>query len=225
VTLSPGLTVNLVGKSAANASTTITVSDNPEALASAFSSFAGSYNAALDAISQYHGQNGGTLEGSSLVQSLTGVLNQLGTYGSGSPTSALANFGITVDETGTLSIDTAAFTTAANANFSTLLSTLGGTTTGGFLQAATNLLSGVEDPAAGAIKIEEASVASQITDQQATISSEQARVNQLQTNLTAQISQADSTIAELESQVSYVTGLFAQYTGANSTQSNGLATL
>ena len=39
----------------------------------------------------------------------------------------------------------------------------------------------------------------------------------MQTNLTQQISQADTAIAELESQVSYVTGLFAQYTGAINT--------
>ena len=225
VTLSPGLTVNLIGQSAAGASTTITVANNPTALASAFSSFAGNYNAALDALSQYHGQNGGALEGSSLVQSLTGVLAQIGTYTSGSPSGSLANFGITVDQTGTLSVDTSAFTAAANANFSTLLSTLGGTTSGGFLQAATNLLNGVEDPTSGTLKIEEASVAGQITDQQTLIASEQSRVNQLQTNLTRQIATADTAIASLEGQVSFVTGLFAQYTGANNTQSNGLSTL
>jgi len=225
VTLSPGLTINLIGQSAAGASTTVTVAHNPAALASAFSSFAGNYNAALDALSQYHGQNGGALEGSSLVQSLTGVLAQIGTYTTGSPSGSLANFGITVDSTGALSVDTSAFTAAANANFSTLLSTLGGTTSGGFLQAATNLLNGVEDPTTGTLKIEEASVAGEITSQQALIANEQSRVNQLQTNLTQQIATADSAIAGLESQVSFVTGLFAQYTGANNTQSNGLSTL
>ena len=75
------------------------------------------------------------------------------------------------------------------------------------------------------IKTEETNLSSQITDQQTKIANEQATVNQLQTNLTAQISQADTAIAELESQVSYVTGLFAQYTGASNTQSNGLTTL
>jgi len=225
ITLSPGLTVNLLAKSASGAPTTITVSENPAGLASAFSSLAGSYNAAVDAIAQYHGQGGGALEGSSLLQTLTGVLTQLGNFNNGSPASALANFGITLDKTGQLSVDTTAFTNAANANFPTLLSTLGGATTGGFLQAATNLLSGIEDPAAGVLKVEEASVASQITNQQNTISSEQARVNQIQTNLTHQIAQADSVLAQLESQVSYITGLFAQYTGAYSTQSNGLQTL
>jgi flagellar hook-associated protein 2 len=225
VTLSPGLTVNLIGQSTSGTSTTITVANNPTALASAFSSFAGNYNAALDALSQYHGQNGGALEGSSLVQSLTGVLEQIGTYTSGSPSGSLANFGITVDQTGALSVDTSAFTGAANANFSTLLSTLGGTTSGGFLQAATNLLNGAEDPINGTIKIEEGSVAGQITDEQTLIASEQSRVNQLQTNLTRQIATADTAIASLEGQVSFVTGLFAQFTGANNTQSNGLSAL
>jgi flagellar capping protein FliD len=122
-------------------------------------------------------------------------------------------------------VDAAAFTTAANSDFPALLATLGSATTSGFLQTATNLLNGIEDPTTGTIKTEEASVATEITSAQTNISNEQTRVNQLQTNLTKQISLADSTIAELESQVSYVTGLFAQYTGANNTQSNGLSTL
>ena len=225
ITLSPGLTVNLLATSAEGASTTVTVSDNPSSLASAFSAFAGSYNAAVDILNQYHGSNAGALEGDSVVQTLTNVLNQLGTYSNGSPASALANFGVTLDQTGQMSVDEGAFTTAANANFSTLLSTLGDGTTSGFLQTATNLLNGVEDPTTGALKTEETSFANQVATQQTTVANEQATVNQLQTNLTQQISKADSTIAELESQVSYVTGLFAQYTGANNTQSNGLSTL
>jgi flagellar hook-associated protein 2 len=225
VNLSPGLTVNLLGQSAAGKSTTISVSDNPSALASAFSSFAGSYNAAVDSLVQYHGQSGGALEGASLLQTLSSVLTQLGNFNNGSPASALANFGITLDQVGHLSVDSTAFTNAANANFPTLLTTLGSTTTGGFLQAATKLLNGIEDPATGAIKTEEASIATQITNQQTTISNEQAKVNLLQTNLTQQISQADATLAELESQVSYVTGLLASFTGANNTQANGVQTL
>jgi flagellar hook-associated protein 2 len=225
VTLSPGLTVNLLARSASGASTTVTVSNNPSSLASAFSAFAGSYNAAVDILNQYHGSNAGALEGDSVVQTLTNVLTQLGTWSNGSPDSALANFGVTLDQTGQMSVDEGAFTTAANANFSTLLSTLGNGTTSGFLQTATNLLNDIEDPVTGALKTEESSYANQIAAQQTTVANEQATVNQLQTNLTQQISKADSTIAQLESQVSYVTGLFAQYTGANNTQSNGLSTL
>ncbi|MDE3195073.1 MAG: flagellar filament capping protein FliD [Acidobacteriota bacterium] len=225
VTLAPGLTVNLVGQSTAGQPTTITVGDSPTALASAFSTFASAYNSAVDALGQQHGQGGGVLEGDSLIRELTNILSQLGTYNDGSPTSALANYGITLDQTGHLSVNTAAFTSAATADFPTLLSTLGSSSAGGFLQTATNLLSGVEDPANGLIKSDETDISKQITDQQTRIADEQARVAQLQTNLTGEISKADATIASLESQVSYVTGLFAQYTGATNTQSNGLATL
>ncbi len=225
VTLSPGLTVNLLAQSASGASTTVTVADNPSSLASAFSAFAGSYNAAVDALAQYHGQGGGALEGSNIVQTLTNALSQLGNYSNGSPASALANFGVTLGETGQLSVDTTAFANAANANFSTLLSTLGSATGGGFLGTAATLRTGIEDPPAGTLKEEETSVAGQITAAQTTVTNETATVNLLQTNLTQQIAQADTAIAELESQVSYVTGLFAQYTGATNTQSNGLTTL
>jgi flagellar hook-associated protein 2 len=225
VTLAPGLTANLVGQSTPGQATTITVANDATGLASAFSSFATAYNNAATALAQEHGQNGGALEGSDLIQSLSGILGQLGNYNGGSVTTALANYGITLDQTGQLSVDTSAFATAANANFPALISTLGTSTTGGFLQTATNLLTGVEDPTTGLIPTENNQFTSQIAAQQTRISNEQAVVTALQTSLTAEISQADSTIASLESQVTYVTGLFAQYTGTLNTQSNGLQTL
>ena len=52
---------------------------------------------------------------------------------------------------------------AVNANFPAFLSALGTSTTGGFLQTATNLLSGIEDPTTGVIKTEETNLSSQIT--------------------------------------------------------------
>jgi flagellar hook-associated protein 2 len=223
VTLAPGLTATLAGTSGTAA--TITIANDPTGLANAFSSFATAYNAAATALTAQQGAAGGALSGDSLVSSLEGVLTQLGTYSTGSASTALANYGITLDDTGQISVDTTAFATAADANFPALLATLGTSTTTGFLATATNLLTGVEDPTTGLIPTEETQLGSQITSQQSQISSEQARIDTLDTNLTAQISQADSTIAELESQVSYVTGLFAQYTGASNTQNSGLSTL
>jgi flagellar hook-associated protein 2 len=226
VTLAPGLTVNLTGQSVAGQPTTINVVNSPTGLASAFSSFASSYNAAVDAVSQQHGANAGPLQGDSLLQSLSRVLTQLGTYSNGSAATALANYGITLDQSGHLSVNTTTFNAAANANFSGLLSTLGSSTTSGFLKTATDLLSGVEDPVTGSIRNEEATVSDAITAQQTRIANEQAVVSSLQQNLTAQIARADAAIASLESQVSYVTGLFAAYNGTSSTStSNGLSTL
>lgn len=225
ITLAPGLTVNLLGQSTSGQDTTISVNQDASLLESAFSSFASAYNSAAGAIAQQRGQNAGPLQGSSLLGTLSEGLSQLATYSNGDPSSALANFGVTVDENGQLSVDASTFTSAAQANFSQLLSTLGSSTGGGFLGAATNLMTDFLDPTTGDIKTEESTLATQISDQNTKISDEQNTVNQLQTSLTAEISQADSTIAGLESQVSYVTGLFAQYTGASNTQANGLSTL
>jgi len=225
ITLSPGLTVNLLSQSTAGQPTTITVQNDPSRLASAFSSFAQAYNSAVNAVQQQHGQGGGALQGDSLLQSLSSVLSQLGTYSNGSPAGALANFGIAVDQTGRLSVDTSAFTSAANASFSTLLQTLGSSDSSGFLKTASDLLQGIEASGTGALPSEESAVASQITAQQTKITDEQATLTQLQTNLTAQIAKADAALAQLESRVSYVTGLFASFTGATNTQSNGLSTL
>ncbi len=215
VTLAPGLTVNLLGQSTPGQATTVTVGNDPTALAAQFSAFAGSYNAAVDALAQYHGKGGGALEGDNIVSTLTGVLQQLSNYSNGSPDTALANFGITVDDTGQLAVDTAAFTSAATANFSALTSALGGTSTGGFLQTATNLLISVEDPVTGGLKTEESTLTSEVAAQNTKITNEQAQVAQLQSNITAQMVSADAAISALESKVSYVNGLFYSITGNN----------
>ncbi len=225
VTLSTGLTATLNGQNTAGQSSTITVANNSSGIESALNSLATAYNTAVAALAGQQGKSGGALSGDSLINSLGSILGQLGNYSNGSAVGALANYGITLSSSGQISIDSGTFESAANANFSGLLETLGTSTTGGFLQTATNLLNGVEDPSSGLISTEVTQLGNQISNQQTQISSEQARVNTLETNLTAQISKADATIASLESQVSYVTGLFAQYTGATNSQSNGLATL
>jgi flagellar hook-associated protein 2 len=224
ITLSPGLTVNLLSQSTAGQPTAITVANDAAGLASAFRSFANAYNSAAAALRQQHGQNAGALQGDGLLQTLSGVLSQLSTYSGGSASSALANFGITVDQNGQLSVDTIAFTNSANADFHALLATLGASDSGGFLKKATDLLGNIEN-ATGLVPAAENDLARRISDQQTKVSNEQATVAQLQANLTKQIAQADAAIAALESQVSYVTGLFGQYTGATNTQANGLSTL
>jgi len=160
------------------------------------------------------------LEGDSLISSLGSVLQQIGNYSAGTPSTALANYGITLNQNGQLSVDTNAFTAAASSNFSGLMNVLGGATTGGFLQTATNLLNGVEDPTTGSVKQAETSASNAITAQNQKISDAQANLTIVQQNLQKQISIADATISSLESQVSYVTGLFAAYTGRSNSSTS-----
>jgi len=226
LTLAPGLSVTLLGQSTSGQPVTVTVGNDPSGLESAFRNFASAYNNAQNALVQQRGKSGGALSGDSLIYQLGGVLNQLGTFANGSSDQSLAAFGITLDQTGQISVDSAAFGTAANAGFSNLLSMLGSPTSGGFLEAATTALNVVEDPVTGSIKSEEGSINTQIASQNNKISDEQNTLTRLDNSLTAQIASADSAIAQLESQVTYVTGLFAQYTGSSNTNSsNGLPTL
>jgi flagellar hook-associated protein 2 len=215
VTLAPGLTVDLLGASSSSDFTTVTVKNDASSLASAFGVFAQAYNRASGDLARNHGQGGGALEGDSLIRTLNGVLQRLAGYSGGTPETSLANFGISVDTNGQLSVDTAAFAAAANANFAGLTSTLGGVATGGFLLAATNALGSVNDLATGSIQVEEDTVRDQIASQNTKIADEQAKIALLQSNLTAQIVKADAAISALESQLSYVNGLFYSITGNN----------
>lgn len=219
VTLAPGLTVNLLSQSATGVPTTITVANNTVGIASGLSSFANAYNNSVDALAQHHGQSGGALQGESLLLSLSGILERLSSYNNGGPQSSLAAFGLSLDKAGHLSLDGSALSTAATTNFSGLITTLGSSSTGGFLKAATDMLGALEDPTTGLIKSEESTVADAITSQKKKMVEQQTNVTNLQTNLTAQLAKADAAIAELESKVSYVTGLFASYNGTSTTSS------
>jgi len=220
VTLAPGITLTLLGQSPPGQATTVAVVNSPSALSSALSSFASAYNSAANAIASQHGSGAGALQGDSLLQSLSQILHQLGTYTNGAPSAALANFGVTVDQSGRLSVDSTTLTATAGADFQGLLSVLGSSTGGGFLKTATDLLGAVEDPVSGTIKGEETTISNAITAQQKRIADEQTAIDGIQTNLTAQIAKADASIASLQSQLSYVTGLFAAYNGTSTTNTN-----
>ena len=101
--------------------------------------------------------------------------------------------------------------------FSKLLTTLGTSTTSGFLKTATDVLGALEDPITGLIKNEETTISDAITSQKKKMADQQTNVTNLQTSLTAQLASADAAIAQLENQVSYVTGLFASFNGTKST--------
>ena len=215
VTLSPGLTVTLLSESVSGHASTVTISHDSTELASAFSSFAQAYNSATDAISAQRGANSGALQGDSILQSLSSVLSQLGNYSGGSAASALANFGVTLGKNGHLSVDSTVFTSAAAADFSQLLATIGTTSSGGFLKTATDLIGGIESETTGVLRARELSSADRITAQKTKITEQTATITQLQANLTAQIAKADAAIALLESQVTYVKGLFASFNGTS----------
>lgn len=87
---------------------------------------------------------------------------------------------------------------------------LGSTTTGGFLQAANNALTGLTDPNTGVIQAGIASVADEAANDNQLITNDQARITTLQNNLNTQMAAADAAIAAMEQQYTYLSEMFSQ---------------
>jgi flagellar hook-associated protein 2 len=217
VTISPGLTVTLLDTSTQPDS--ITVSTNYSTLQGALSSFATAYNSAVTAVGQQIGQNAGALSGQSIVYTLTDVLQSISQYASGSGSVASLNdLGLSIDQTGQMSFNASAFN---GQNVAAITQFLGSASAGGFMQAATEAMTSIDDPNLGDIETEYNSLQNQIVNQNQQITDDQARVNLMQTNLQDELTQADAAIAALESQKTYYTELFQAEYNNNGTGSGG----
>lgn len=205
VTIAPGVTVNLLKAG----TSTVTVSQSASAILNAISSFVTAFNGSVDELNKSVGQNSGPLNGQSIIFDLKQSLHSLASYtgGAGSFTS-MTDLGLSFDTNGHLNFDPTALSSASGTQFSDLASFLGSASSGGFLQFATNMLNGVEDPTSGNIKTAIQSTSNQITHENELISNQQDKINQLQTSLQAKMAAADAAIAQIEQQLSYFTGLF-----------------
>ncbi len=213
VTLSPGLTVTMLGTS--SGVDTVTVSADDSTLESALSSFATAYNSAFSAVQQQIGQSGGALAGQDIVYTMQNMLESLVQYSSGSGSVASLNdLGLSVDDTGTMTFDASTFSAQSAADITQFL---GSATTGGFMQAATTGLSSIDDSTSGDIESETTALQSQITTQNTEISDKQSQLSILETNLEQELTQADAAIADLQEQKTYYTELFqAEYPSTSS---------
>jgi flagellar capping protein FliD len=170
------------------------------------------------------GQNGGALQGDSIINSLTGVIDQITQYTSGSGNvSNLAALGLTVADDGTLSFDASTFAGASPSDVQQFLGSVGATpdSGSGFLQTVNNDLTSVTDVTTGLIAADYNSYQTQITADNSKIADDQTNISQLTSNLQAQLSQADAAIATLQSQDTYFNELFQAEYGNNSNNSSG----
>jgi flagellar hook-associated protein 2 len=205
ITIAPGVTANLL----AAGSTTISVASDASGSADALTSFVSAYNAVVAELNNNHGTSGGALTGQNIVTALEQSLQSLISFtgGTGSVQN-VTDLGLTFNQSGQLSFDQATFENAVNSDPQDVANFLGSPTTGGFLQAATNLLNGLEDPNTGLFAETNTLIQNQITSDNQQITNTQNNITTMQNDLTAQMSQADTMIASLESQQTYYTDLF-----------------
>jgi len=232
IAVANGVTLNLLANSAS--AVDVTVTQSTSALNTALSSFADAYNAAVDEVAGQHGQSAGVLQGQAILNSLQQALSTISTYNSSTgDINGLASLGLTLgsatDPTdGHLTYNALTLLAAGFSDSSGINAFLGsapdpdtGSPGSGFLQAATNALTNLEDPTAGLLKTTEAATTSQITNIGNQISAKQTQVDNLQTQLTNQMAAADAAIATMEQQYSYLSSMFAAQQTADQQYANG----
>ena len=212
VTIAPGLNVTLqqAGTSA------VTVSSSLSSVSSELSSFVTAYNAAVAEVQKNFGQNGGALAGDSTVLDMQQALTQMISYAgaSGSITS-LAQLGVEFTQQGTLTFNASALTSLSQSQIGDALNFLGGTNSGGFLEYANNTLNSITDPVSGSVATETQSLNTQNANDQTQITNDQSQLTLLQTHLQEQMAQANALIAALQSQTTFLQGLFQADTSNN----------
>ena len=212
VTIAPGLNVTL----GAVGTTTVTVTSSLSSVSSELSSFVSAYNAAFTELQKNFGQNGGALVGDSAVLDMQQALQQMISYsGSSGSITNLAQLGVEFTQQGSLTFDSSAIAGLSQSQINDALTFLGNTNSGGFLQYANNALDSVTDPTSGTIVSETQALQNQNTQDQTEITNDQAQLTLLQTNLNAQMAQANALIASLQSQNTFLQGLFQADTSNN----------
>ena len=219
VTIATGLSIDMLANS--TGAVDVTVTRSTSALNSALSTFADAYNAAATVVGNQHGQSAGSLQGQSLLNSLSQALSGISTYSSSDSIGYLKNLGLELGKNGQLTYTSMSLMAADFSNSAGVATFLGSATGGGFLKAATDALNGLEDPSTGLIKTSETDLQSQISNLGVTITDKQNKVSDLQLQLQNQMAQADASIASMEQQYSYLSSMFAAMQTADQMYANG----
>lgn len=208
ITLASGVSVKLVG----TGTTTVTVAQNTNAVSSALANLATAYNAAQTEINSNRGSGAGALNGQSVLSSLSDVLHQISGYATGTDgISSMTALGLSFDKTTfALTFDASVFDDATQGQMAQLTSFLGSTSTGGFVKMANDALNGLTDSLSGLFATDTANLNNSITRDNQTIADDQDRIKTMTTALNAQMAAADTAVAALEQQYSYLNQMFTQ---------------
>jgi flagellar hook-associated protein 2 len=204
VTLSPGVSVDLLKTGA----TTISVSKTTSSVADALAAFVTAYNANANAIDLHRGTSGGVLSGQVILSSLSRSMSDVIGYTAASGNiRSLADLGIRLDDQGRLSLNRADLEAKSVDDVLAFL----GNATSGFLKAASDNMNLVQDSNDGLLALEQASLARQLERQNRLIASNEDRIETMRQNLTARMAAADSVIAVLEQQAAGIQTLFEAF--------------
>lgn len=205
-----GVTLNLVG-AAPGGQVTVTIAPDANTVSQAVTSFVSAYNTAIGDVNTQYTVSAlnqeGPLAGDSTVQILQdSLLSAAGYSGGGNGISTLADLGITMNNDGTLSVNSTTLNNAIQNNFSAVQNFMQGTSSNGFASFLNTQLNTLTAPGTGAFTVDLQSISSENTDLQNQINNFQTYLNAQQTLLTAQYNQADITLQEIPEEEAQING-------------------
>ncbi|HEX5234232.1 MAG TPA: flagellar filament capping protein FliD [Silvibacterium sp.] len=217
----PGVTFQLLSASPAT-SVQVEITNNNSDVEAAVGNFVSAYNAAIKGLNTQESNdatgNPEPLFGNPTVSSLQEQLQQALTFApsSGAVTS-LTQLGISVNNDGTLALDSDTLGSELNSNYQDVVNlfqpSASFTSFGANFATALNNL-GNSTPE-GAITLALAENATETSTLNTNIANENALISTEQTNLTTELNQANFTLQEIPSQLSEVNELYSAITGYN----------
>jgi flagellar hook-associated protein 2 len=201
----PGLTLNILGTTAANQNVTVSLASDSSQLSSALQTFVADYNSLQTAVSGQVGQSGGPLAGDILISQIESALSQTATYNtSGSAAiKSLAGLGITIDDSGQMNFNQGTFDSLTSAQISSAFQFLGSSTSG--FGALSQSFTAISDPVSGMIATEQKGISTETQQITAHINTLNDQLTTMQNNLTSQLETADAGIAKLQNQQTVLT--------------------
>jgi flagellar hook-associated protein 2 len=199
-----GLTIDLLGADA-KTNVTLTATADSSTITAAINQFVTDYNTLIGQVNDEFTYNSTSttappLEGDSTVESLQNYLLGAGSYvasGNGG-ISTLGSLGISMNNDGTLSVDSTTLDNAVQNNTSAVQQFFEGTTLNGFSATLSNQLQGLTDSSDGAFTVEISSLQSNYNDLQDNITNFQDNyLTPLKASLTAEYDAAEIALQEL----------------------------
>lgn len=200
----PGVTLNLNGASSGTP-VTLSVTANSQAISSAIQQFVTDYNTVVGSVNNEYtysttSSSSGPLEGDSTLGMLQNALLGAGSYSatSNGSTTTLASLGITMNNDGTLSVDSSTLDDSIQNNPTAVQNFFEGSALNGFASALNTQLQGLTDASDGAFTVDLSSMQDSYNDLQTQITDFQTNyITPLQTSLTAEYNSAEIALQSL----------------------------
>jgi flagellar hook-associated protein 2 len=213
----PGVTLNLAGADATKTVNLNITADTAQAT-TAIQAFVNSYNTAINAVNAQFVYNQSTNTGQPLEGDSSLALVQQQLYSSVGYTTAagnnginsLASLGITVNDNGTLSVDSGALSNALSSQSTDVRNFFQAATTG-FAQSFNTTMQTMTDPTKGALLVELTGISTEKSSLAAQISDFESRMAARQQDLLNQYSQINVTLQQMPLLLAQINGQLAHF--------------